>query len=98
MKQSITQSQFIDAFHNMGRGEQFSYNGLIALYNYLEDMEQDTGEDIEFDVIALCCECTEYQDLEELQENYSNIESMEELQDNTIVIMIDSDSFIIQDF
>jgi len=30
MKQSINEHKFRDAFHKMGRGEQFSYDGLTA--------------------------------------------------------------------
>lgn len=98
MKQQITKCQFMDRFRDMGRGEQFSYDALSALYGYLEDYEEETGEEIELDVIALCCEYTEYYGLEELQTNYPDIENMDDLQDHTMVIMIDSDSFIIQQF
>ena len=98
MKQSITQSMFNDAFHNCGRGEQFTYDGLVALYDFLEEMERGTGEEMELDVIALCCEFTEYNDFEELQENYSSIEDREELENNTLVINVGVDGFIIQDF
>jgi hypothetical protein len=33
----------------MGRGDQFSYEGLIALFDYLEMLEDDIGEPIELD-------------------------------------------------
>ena len=96
---TITKSQFRDAFHDTGRGEQFSYEGLGALFDYLEQFEDDTGEQMEFDVIALCCEFAEYSDFEELQSDYADVETMEELRDNTTVIEIDgSDGFIIQQY
>jgi len=95
MIQTISQGQFSDEFHKCGRGEQFSYEGLKALYNYLVDLEEGCDMSIELDVIALCCEYTEYEDLEELQNDY-DVESIEELKDNTTVIMINDDSFIIQ--
>lgn len=60
MKQNIGFSQFTDAFHDMGRGDQFTYEGKRALFNYLEQLEDDMGEEIELDVIALCCDYTEY--------------------------------------
>ena len=59
MKQTINSSQFHDAFHKIGRGNQFSYEALDVLFNYLEQFEEDTGEEIELDVIALCCEYSE---------------------------------------
>jgi hypothetical protein len=55
MKQTINESQFHQAFHNMGRGEQFSYDALGLIYNYLEELDENT----ELDVIALCCEIEE---------------------------------------
>lgn len=56
MKQTIGQSQFIDAFRSMGRYDQFGYDALVSLFDYLEQLESDCGEEIELDVIALCCE------------------------------------------
>jgi len=97
MKKSINFSEFVDAFEKMGRRDQFSYEGKKALFDYLEQFEEDTGTEIELDVIALCCEYTEYENFEELQDNY-NVEDMEELEQNTTVIMIDDESFIIQDY
>jgi hypothetical protein len=82
----------------MGRGEQFSYEGLKALYEYLEEYE--TGEQqIELDVISLCCEYAEYKSLEEFQEDYNqDYKSLGDIMDRTQVIMIDDTSFIIQQF
>ena len=53
MIRTINQYDFIDAFRKMGREESFSYNGLVALYEYLEMLEDDLGQEIELDVIRL---------------------------------------------
>ena len=98
MKQTITEYSFIEAFKNSHRLDNFTIDGLRALFNYIEQYEEDCDTEIELDVIALCCEFTEYENLAELQQNYSDIESIDELQDNTTVIMIDDESFIIQDY
>ena len=99
MIRTINQYDFIDAFKKMGREENFSYDGLIALYDYLEMFEDDTGQSIELDVIALCCGFTEYDNLEEFQADYGeDYETIEDIQNDTSVIMIDDDSFIIQQF
>lgn len=58
---TVDSSMFIDAFRRMGRENQFSREALGALFNYLEEYEQDTGEDLELDVVALCCDFTEYE-------------------------------------
>ena len=99
MIQTITKSEFTSAFHKMGRGNNFTYQGLIALYDYLEEYEDSTGEQIELDVIGICCEYNEYESLEEFQEDYSeDYQSIEEIEHATQVIMIGDDSFIIQAF
>ena len=95
--QTVNQSDFIDAFYAI-RTDNFSYAGLQALFAYLEDYsEGDVGAPFELDVIAICCEFTEYADLAEVQESYPDIESMDDLRDNTIVIEFDS-GIIIQDY
>lgn len=60
MKQAVNFSQFCDAFEHMDRKDNFSHNGLQALFDYLEQYEEDAGQEIELDVIALCCEYAEY--------------------------------------
>ncbi len=52
----ITETMFIKEFRSMGRQDQFSYDALKALYEYYTDLEEDTGESIECDVIAISCE------------------------------------------
>lgn len=56
MKQSINFSQFVDAFRAHDRYDSFGYDGLRVIFDYLESYEQDTGEEIELDVIAICCD------------------------------------------
>ena len=55
MKQSINIYDFRRAFKTYDR-DNFSYEGLKALFEYLEEYEDDTGEELELAVIALCCE------------------------------------------
>lgn len=90
-------SQFQDAFDKMGRQNNFSYEGLEVLFDYLEEYSDATGEPVELDVIALCCEYSE-DSIEDIIANYrvdvSEAEGDEEeikeivreyLDDNTIV-------------
>ena len=100
MKQYVTESTFIDAFkQNDDRKNQFSYEGLKALFEYFEEYEDSTGEELEFDTIAICCEYTEYDNLKELNNNYSKeYKDLEELREETEVIVVDYDKFIIRDF
>ena len=67
---TVNSSMFVDAFRRMGREDNFSSEALEALFNYLEEYEQDTGEEIELDVIGLCCEFTEYENAIMAAEDY----------------------------
>jgi hypothetical protein len=99
MKQSISVSQFDDAFRDYGREDNFSYAGRHALYEWLEELGDDTGQEFELDIIALCCEFSEYEDLAEFQANYGDeYESLDDISEQTTVIPVGVDSFIIQDF
>lgn len=70
MYTNVNFHRFQDAFTYMGRGNQFSYEALRALFDHLEQIEEDTGEEIELDVIALCCEYSEIEDDEEEYNQY----------------------------
>ena len=54
MKQTVNLSDFRTAFHQMGRGEQFTYAGLEVLFDCLTALEH-CGDEYELDVHALCC-------------------------------------------
>ena len=54
MIKTITEFEFIDGFKN--RPDNFSYDGLKALFEYYEELETDTDQRIEFDPIAICCD------------------------------------------
>ena len=93
----VTQSEFIDTFRNShSYKNNFSYDGLMALFEYLEQYEDSTDEQIQFDMIGLCCEyseysnvkefITDYQDSPELHEDLDYSEIISVLRDHTEVI------------
>ena len=59
--------QFEAAFKYAGRADQFSWNALKALFECLEQYSEESEQDVELDVIALCCDYSE--------EHYKNIAS-----------------------
>lgn len=97
MYQSINFYQFRDAF-NAIRPNNFTPDGLQALFDHLEDYEEQTETQTELDVIAICCDFVEYETVDEALSNYQ-LSSLEELEQMTTVITIpNSDSIIIQAF
>ena len=99
MKRTVNVYDFRQAFVDYDRAENFSYAGLEALFEYLVSLEEDTGEEMELDVIGICCEFSEYEDLKEFQENYGDeYQTIEDVEERTTVIPVDGDRFIIQQF
>jgi hypothetical protein len=79
--------------------DNFSYDGLKALFEYLEEYEEGTGEEVELDVIALCCEYAEYDSLSEYNDDYgTKYSEIDAIQNDTTLIKIDDNSFIIQQY
>ena len=73
--QTVGLSDFRDAFRACDRNENFSHEGKKVLFEYLEQYSDDTGEPIELDVIALCCDYEE-STVQELIDNY-NIDTLD---------------------
>ena len=95
MKDTITEYQFVNEMAQEQHG--FSKEGAKALFEYFEAYEEDTGEQMEFDPVAIRCDFDEYENLKAIQENYQDIETLEDLQNHTTVIEIpNSDRLIIQ--
>lgn len=107
MKQTIGLSQFTDAFMSI-RPNNFTYDGLVLLFDWIEQQEQETGQEQELDVIAICCDFEELT-IEEIIRQY-NIETddieddeiddyvMNYLNDETIVIGKTDDTIVFLSF
>ena len=74
---TVTSAMFADAFRRMGRENQFSREALEALFEYIENYEEDTGIRVELDAIALCCEFTEYATAVEAASDYGFTSELE---------------------
>ena len=98
MKETVTENRFIDIFTSR-RPNQFTYEGLSALFEHIEQYEEDCDTEIELDVIGLCCDYCEYDNLKEFQDEYGEeYETIEDIENETIVIQINEESFIIAVF
>ena len=100
MKKTMTLFDFLDEFKKI-RPNNFSRDGLTALYNYLVELEEDMKEDFEFDPIALCCEYTEYENFKDFQKQHDEFDfkTMDDIWGVSSIIEIPpSDRFIVQNF
>lgn len=84
MKQTINFSQFSDAFHGSQYEANFTYDGKRALFDYLEELEQDCGQEIELDICAICCDYAE-DDLDDVLAQYG-LEKLWQLENRTTII------------
>jgi hypothetical protein len=48
----------------------WSWNGARALAEYLEEYEEGTGEELELDVVAIRCDFSEYESLQDWLKEY----------------------------
>ena len=91
MKEYVTESEFVDRFVKIDRENNFTYWARLALFEYFEQLEEDLGEEIDFDAIAICCEFSQYENLAELNENYGkDFKDLEEVRDYTDVIEVEA--------
>lgn len=100
MKQTVNENMFIEEFQTI-RPNQFSYAGLRALFAHLEELET-MGEEMELDVIALCCDYSECPNALTAAEDMgwecdSEEEALDRLQSETTVIDFDG-GIIIENF
>jgi len=72
----------------------WTYEGAHAIAEYLEELSEDMGEDIEFCHVAIRCEFSEHtaNDLEEI------MSETEETAEDYIVAELDNGNFIVRDF
>jgi hypothetical protein len=105
MYQTINLHDFRKAFHEI-RPNNFSYEGLGILFDYFEQLEDEIGEKIELDVIAICCDYSE-DSLSNIVDYYSiNLEGEDDheqavkdyLENATNVIGFTKDKIIYQIF
>ena len=89
MYEMISKGEFRDRFRSYGREDNFSYEGLGYLYDFLEEVMDEGNGMYELDVVSLCCDYAE-DDIENVLAAYS-LKDLEELKDNTCVILHDEE-------
>lgn len=112
MKITVTENTFCNEFDRM-RPDNFSNAALKALFAYFEEMESDQGEQFELDVIAICCDFTEYESALEAAQNYGfrpdqefddeeaderETKALEYLQENTTVLELETGGVVLANY
>jgi len=102
MYQTINQSAFVSAFKQSERKNQFSYAALCAIFDHITEIEEG-GEEIEFDLVSICCDWCEYDSAIEAAQAYGWSEwrhgqAMQFLSNETQVIELKGGAVVIQNF
>ncbi|MGL6118919.1 MAG: hypothetical protein ACRC0V_00275 [Fusobacteriaceae bacterium] len=81
------------------RKNNFTYEGLKALYEYLDDISGEIGDGtgLAWDWIGICCEYDEWESVEKALEYY-DFETLEQLENNTTVIQFGENKIITSQF
>ena len=93
MKATVTEFEFVQEMSKEKYG--FSYEGAEALFNYLEELEDDCGTVIEYDPIGFRCDYSEYENFKAIQDDYKDLKDLEDLSNHTQVIEIPNTKRII---
>jgi len=104
MKQTLNTNNMVDQLLDDDNAN-WSYNGAVALIEYLEELDLELEMETEFNVVDIRCEYSEYKSLETWAKEYFGTDDeieiddaiREYLQDNTTVIEFDG-GIIIADF
>ena len=95
----INESEFVDLFDEYNRSENFSRPARRELFEYYSEIAEGHGEPFQMDVIAICCDWSEftadelvqeYGDPAELDEDGDYFGSLlDDLHDDTVVIEVE---------
>ena len=102
MKKTLSTERAVQILLN-DENANWTIQGAIALVEYLESIEDEIGEPIEFDPIAIRCDYSEYESATEALSDYTSEavkdddSAIELLQNETVVIQFKG-GIIIQNF
>ena len=91
---SVSRDDLAREFEDYGRGTQFSRAAIDALHGYYSELAEDSGQPIQLDVIGICCDWGEYDDVAEACESYGCFD-LEELEDSYRIIRVEGGGILV---
>lgn len=70
--QTVTKYQIIDISKSYNRLDNFGYEGWQKLFDYMEEMSEDQGIDVELDIVAWCCDYSMHESVDDFWSEYYN--------------------------
>ena len=95
--QTVNPSDLYHLACKMARGDNFGYKGWRKIGDYLESLSNDTGEDIEIDIVSICCDYSMAESAESFYKEHQHLhgtdlpamEEWEELEDDKLAAVSD---------
>ena len=75
--ETINASDLYNMACRIDRGDNFGYDGWLAIGDYLEQLSEDLGENIEVDIVGICCEYSMSESVQEFWEEYGKFGSID---------------------
>ena len=75
--QTVDSSDLYHMAARMGRGDNFGYNGWRAIGDYLDELSNDMGEDVEVDIIAICCDYSMAESADDAYMQYDHLHGVD---------------------
>ena len=75
--QTVCSSDLYDMACRMNRGNNFGYNGWRAIGDYLESLSDDLGEDVEIDIISICCDYSMAESADDAYMQYDHLHGVD---------------------
>ena len=88
MLMKVSKDEFVNQFRAYNREENFSIAARKTLFEYIEEMEEDTGNQTVIDFISLCVTWKEY-DYDEIIQAYGHLIDQKDYQENERDYMIE---------
>ena len=75
--QTVSPSDLYHLACKMARGDNFGYKGWRAIGDYLESLSDDLGENIEIDIVAICCEYSMAESADDAYMQYDHLHGVD---------------------
>lgn len=93
MKNTLSTNQIADLLIKDEFAD-WTYSGALALAEWLEAYEEDTGTEMEFDRVALRCDFTEYKTASEAAQEHLSVEEIDNLEGSALEYLYENASVI----
>lgn len=75
--QTVDSSELYRLACKMGRGDNFGYDGWKAIGEYLEELSDSTGENVEIDIISICGEYSMAESVDSFYMEYQHLHGID---------------------